>query len=313
MHGDMKARLMKKLFAATVMLTIAGSCQKENMTLTGSQQAKTSNDVTLSNSEIVSASQDIADITVNALAGKGIAAGRIMPAGRVAHDGCDPTVTGTFSTYTSHDSIAIRGKLVIDFGDGTACHDSTTVRKGKIIDSFLLTFSKHDSISFSLTDSISFDGFQKDSIGIEGLFVKSATSWNKFTLDIQNAKVTYGDGTSVNWSGSLASVITFGGQGSNNDNDDDGDSGHGGNGFTREVTGSVHGTSRDGVDFSATITDALVYKYGCSRKVPVSGKIDITVGGVTSTVDFGDGTCDKKYTITSNGTTTEYTVSRHSK
>jgi hypothetical protein len=118
------------------------------------------------------------------------------------------------------------------------------------------------------------------------------------TLTIQNAKVTYGDGTSVTWNGSLTNQYTrikF----------------HELHDESRKVTGSINGTNRQGTSFSATISKAIVFNYSCSRNIPVAGTIDLTVGSAASSIDFGSGTCDNEYTITTGGTTTTYTFKRH--
>jgi hypothetical protein len=53
----------------------------------------------------------------------------------------------------------------------------------------------------------------------------------------------------------------------------------------------------------------ILFSYECEGKhdVPVSGVIDIITSGSTAEVNYGNGTCDKIYTITTNGESTEYT------
>lgn len=303
-------------------LAIAWSCQKENVSLMSAKTREQASLAASNNSQLLTTAQDVADITSSALAGQGVAGGRTLTYGRVAdgdhgdHDPCGPTVTGTFSFTEKHDTIIYSGKLTIDFGDGTACHDSTEMHKGKIIDSFTLILTRNDSISFNLTDSITFEGFHKDTVTVDGLFVKRSTSWKNWTLDISNAKITYQDGTMVSWSGSLNTVIGPGAIGMNDTDGDNGsdsthtsDGGHYGHfSFSKTVTGSIHGTTRDGAEFTAEITKPLVYQCGCSKRIPVSGTVKITVAGVESDVDYGDGTCDRKYSVTTAGVTTDFTL-----
>ncbi len=74
------------------------------------------------------------------------------------------------------------------------------------------------------------------------------------------------------------------------------------------VTGSTTGKSSDGTTFSTNITKALLTKNSCSdsKGFPVSGTEEITTAaGVKTVVDYGDGTCDLKYTETTNGVTVE--------
>ena len=74
------------------------------------------------------------------------------------------------------------------------------------------------------------------------------------------------------------------------------------------VTGSTTGKSSDGTTFSTVITKALLTKNSCndSKGFPVSGTEEVTTtAGVKTVVDYGTGTCDLKYTETTNGVTVE--------
>lgn len=74
------------------------------------------------------------------------------------------------------------------------------------------------------------------------------------------------------------------------------------------VTGSTTGKSSDGTTFSTNITKALITKNSCSdsKGFPVSGTEEVTTAaGVKTEVDYGTGTCDLKYTETTNGVTVE--------
>lgn len=75
------------------------------------------------------------------------------------------------------------------------------------------------------------------------------------------------------------------------------------------VTGTFSGTNRKGVTYSAEITEDITHKTECWKSaifMPVSGKIKYTTPQGEATVDYGDGTCDKKVTVTINGQTYEY-------
>ena len=75
-----------------------------------------------------------------------------------------------------------------------------------------------------------------------------------------------------------------------------------------QTTGTTSAKSSDGTEFTSTITKALVVKHACKegRGFPVSGTIEIKpFAGDTRVVDYGDGTCDLKYTVTVNGVTEE--------
>lgn len=77
---------------------------------------------------------------------------------------------------------------------------------------------------------------------------------------------------------------------------------------TSASTPAASGTNRHGISYTVEITVPLEYDRSCaiSNKVfkPVKGVKVITYDGTkTITIDFGDGTCDKTYTITANGKT----------
>lgn len=73
------------------------------------------------------------------------------------------------------------------------------------------------------------------------------------------------------------------------------------------VTGSTIATGSDGKTFKSTITKVIITKIACrgaSGIFPVSGTIEIErPDKPTTVVDYGDDTCDRTYTITSDGKT----------
>jgi hypothetical protein len=73
------------------------------------------------------------------------------------------------------------------------------------------------------------------------------------------------------------------------------------------VTGNTTATGSDGKTFKSIITKALITKIACKGiggGFPVAGIIEIERTDKPKTVvDYGDGTCDRTYTITSDGKT----------
>lgn len=69
------------------------------------------------------------------------------------------------------------------------------------------------------------------------------------------------------------------------------------------LSGSVAGigTSRNGTSYTVSITNPLVYRSNC--RYTVAGTLVIEGGNRTRTVDFGNGSCDGTFTVTSNGIT----------
>lgn len=73
------------------------------------------------------------------------------------------------------------------------------------------------------------------------------------------------------------------------------------------ITGTASGTSAKGNTFTATITNPVRKELACHYIV--SGTIDLTPNGkLTRTIDFGNGACDNKATVTINGTTYNITL-----
>jgi hypothetical protein len=73
------------------------------------------------------------------------------------------------------------------------------------------------------------------------------------------------------------------------------------------VTGNTTATGSDGKTFASAITKAITIKVACkgiSGIFPVAGTVEIERTGKSKVViDYGDRTCDRTYTLTSNGKT----------
>ncbi len=254
------------------------------------------------NGAFLGATDDVMDFSGGALAGVGITDGTTSPFGRATGSSlaCTPTIHHSFDVDRTHaDSLILTGMLTIDFGTGAACHDSTEMRSGKITIDY--TFIKVvSSRTFLLTDTVRFDGFHKGQLSLDGTFINRMSSDLVSVLQIHDATITYPDGTFASFDGELTSVVTRGGTSEHNGC------------LNKKVTGYISGNTRMGDDFTSTISKDLVFNYGCSHNLPVSGTIDLVVGSMESEIDFGDGHCDKAYTITSNGNTITYSFdNRH--
>lgn len=289
------------LFSVTIW-----ACQDDNndspSTPLMAEEAKQQTNVAANdNHEMIAVTQDAMEISSDAFAEEGISDGRTASGSRVEHhpkDACSPSVSGSFNLNQSDpDSVIYTGTFVIDYGDGSTCSDSTRLRKGKITNDFTFTISrKSGGIKTYSSQSLTFAGFQKDSTIIDGTVVTTGAAGLSTIVEAQDVKITFADGTTATWDGTLTYTYDKGKGGKWKDN-------------TIHVTGSWTGTNREGVAYTADITDALVFSYACDKRHkfrPVSGKIEIKVGDVTSTVDYGDGTCDKKYTITTGNMATEF-------
>ncbi|MFL5762431.1 MAG: hypothetical protein ACJ77K_00730 [Bacteroidia bacterium] len=74
-----------------------------------------------------------------------------------------------------------------------------------------------------------------------------------------------------------------------------------------EFTGNAQGKNREGKHYTVNVTVPVIKKAACTWIT--QGRIDLTPEGLaTRTVDYGDGTCDDKATLTINGNTFQFTM-----
>jgi hypothetical protein len=273
------------------------SCQREAQDDSLQKQVRVQQSIQAAqdNSSMISATQDAVRLTASAFANQGITFGRIAD-----DDGddpeCKPVVTNNIKVDWTHtDSLIVSGTITIDFGDSTVC-DSTHMRKGKIIDSIMLVVAFKDRTTFKSSEKITFQNYWRDSTQVDGTISVNAATGSPTIVAINGSRIRYHDGTSSSWTGSLVFIHEKNTTGN-----------------TITITGSWSGTTRHGTTFSATITKAIEYKAGCfghwHRFIQVSGIVEVVTNGVTSTIDYGDGTCDRVYTITTAGVTTEHRLS----
>ncbi|MBI1770477.1 MAG: hypothetical protein HYR67_19080 [Bacteroidetes bacterium] len=270
----------------------------EDQNLLLNQKVKQSAQAAVDNSQMIATAQDVVNVTASAFANQGITFGRVAD----GHDDddefeCKPSIINNIKIDRSHpDSLIISGTITIDF-DSAICGDSAEVRKGKIIDSLMLVIVIKDKSVFKSFEKITFQNYWKDSVNVNGIISVSAATGSPTVVKVNGTKIKYHDGSSSSWSGDL--VFTYQRSGVGNTYSS-----------TMTLTGSWSGTTRSGTNFTANITKEIDFKAGCfghrHKFIPVSGTVVITANGVVSTIDYGDGTCDRIYTITTAGATTEH-------
>ncbi len=161
--------------------------------------------------------------------------------------------------------------------------------------------------SGSMVRTVTYDNLKRDTLILNGshtitttLVSGQATASEKLaTMTITNTKTS----KTITYTSTRSRKIDT--KGTTDRNDDE-----------ASVTGTTTGKSSDGTTFSSNITKALLTKNSCSdsKGFPVSGTEEITpASGVKKVVDYGDGTCDLKYTETTNGVTVELTRTKGKK
>lgn len=175
-----------------------------------------------------------------------------------------------------------------DFGDGCKGTDGK-VRRGKI----MVAFSR-PSYEPGATITTTFDGYNVDSFAISGTQVVQNTSAdNKFAFS-----VTIADGKLTNTSSgfwhALAGKHTWtqsAGMGTPLDIMDD----------AYDVTGSVTGGNASGLTWKCDITKPLLRKINCKWRTKGEISVHWNQNPDAASLDYGDGSCDDKATLTYKG------------
>lgn len=170
--------------------------------------------------------------------------------------------------------------LTIDYGaDGCAGPNGDHILKGKII-----VTQTADMFTTGAVRTKTFENFYVDDVQVAG--TKSWTNNGKnangnwsYTKIATNMVLTYPDGSATTWNHTHTSTLIQGGATLTHwDN-------------VWSTTGSSSGTSRNGVDYTATIIEPLIKKATC-RWIS-EGKIEFTRNNRSATLNFGNGTCDR--------------------
>ncbi|MBI5916825.1 MAG: hypothetical protein HY842_15730 [Bacteroidetes bacterium] len=185
--------------------------------------------------------------------------------------------------------------MTIDFGtDGCVGPDGRT-RKGQIV--------------VELTDTITNDGavrtatfvdFYVDDAHLEGTrtLINEGTDANgnrTFSRTVVGGKITFPNGEVATWEANhVMTQVEGGNTAALIDN-------------VWEITGGATGVTRNGKAFTTEIVTPLVKKRACPWTV--SGTKTLTVDTKTVTIDYGNGICDRKATVTlPNGTVKEILI-----
>jgi len=179
--------------------------------------------------------------------------------------------------------------MVMDYGT-EGCMEYGTLIKGKITTTWKMT-----DTGFQFDEV--FESFYMDEVTMDGEVIYHESSLGKdeqmsfVWSGNENLKFTFDDGEVVDMTATFKEK-------------DDAES-------HTVLEGAYTYVSSLGYSFSYEVTKPLVYSRICEESfIPVEGteKINYTDGEENEeyVIDYGDGTCDNKYTITSNGLTEEY-------
>jgi hypothetical protein len=268
------------------------NCSEKEIKLSHEQLYVRASSAANDNNQIITTAEEIVNLTGEVLTDAGISkgTGRTGGIGRSCTPGVDPSYLTDHSHY---DTLLYIGTMTVDYGNGNICPDASYKRQGKVIDNFEY-IENYKSEIFVSKETIIFQSFRKDSVQIDGLLTIHANSGAPLTLETDKIVVTYPNGKSLIWKGILSFTSVTA------------------NGYvtTNTITGTISGITKRFEDFSASINTPVVYNYSCTdlrTPVPVSGSIDIVVGGnERSNVNYGNGTCDNVFALTIDGSETTH-------
>lgn len=196
------------------------------------------------------------------------------------------------------------GKITLEF-KADCKDDDGNMRAGKII----ITWQGGRWFVPGSIHTVTLEGYSINGVGIEGTrtVTNTSTAESPLTWTIAGThKSTWPDGTSATrtvnktrqWVRSSISpkedkvIISQ----------------------TQPTVAAATGINRHGKTYSVQITTPLQYFFSCGRrvKIPVIGVKVVNVGDTSTgskvyTVDYGNGTCDNKFTVTKDGVTKEFT------
>ena len=177
--------------------------------------------------------------------------------------------------------------MVIDYGTAGCAAGSVDgkVRKGMIQSTF---YSSWDSIGAKVVVKL-IDYYVNDVKYVVDSITITRSALYAFTVDIKGGKCT-----SPSWALEWASNRTLTQVGGTGDLDPQND--------VFSLTGTADGKNRNGKKYTNNIVVPLIKKSSCSWIE--TGKFELTPEGLNSrTVDFGNGLCDPKATVTIGGNT----------
>lgn len=188
----------------------------------------------------------------------------------------------------------------IDFGSGCPAQNGR-VLAGQIIVSESADFYSAGATRIVETNGLTVDGnsleFQRT---LSNLGISEANGLMSWSVEVAGTKIKSSDGKTVTWTASRLRTMLEGLETPETRTDD-----------VFEITGSASGTCSEGHSFNATITSPLIRRVACQWIE--SGVITFESEGHRGnrSLDFGDGTCDDKATVTlANGQTREITIRR---
>lgn len=183
------------------------------------------------------------------------------------------------------------GVLTIDFGT-SGCEDlKGNIRTGKLIFTYHGKKFEPGSSVITTTDNYFINGVKLEGTRTLTNVSNSTTEVPRFNVALSNGKATFADGLSATRQSNITWQWNRGADPADPLDDY----------LQIESTSTASGTTRGERSYSVMLLEDLVYKRHCG--IAVDGIKKYTIDGEKEiTIDFGDGTCDRTFTVsTKNG------------
>lgn len=304
-----RSNLTRILIGAVVSFSIIlASCKKENSSAgTPAEQEEFANAASESDAEAEVVFDDIFDNVIGVDTEVGIGGTGVFGA---ANRSFDPeqeilaqsyqvdSTTPCFSVKATHLTAAsvFPIKVIIDFGTGCIGRDGR-IRKGKIISVYT-----NRLLVPGASATTTLDGYYVNGIKVEGthkILNTSSLSNRNFKITISGARLSSPNGNFSQWN-SEKILEQFEGLGTPFVALDDAFS----------ITGAANGSVKVGDKFfqwATQIAEPIVKKFSC--RWLIQGAIAVRKSNLpVATLEYGQGNCDNKATLTVNGRTREITL-----
>lgn len=187
--------------------------------------------------------------------------------------------------------------LILDYCNGVNCSDGK-LRKGKLI---AVINNKWEIEPFSnpISAEITTNNFYENNVQILGtfsiLFNGFLDSVPSFSMETNNAELIFENGKHTQWSSSNTSKWISGFNTIDDISDD-----------VFFLSGNKTGINCNGKGYESNITSSLKFDNSCQNSTITQGKLELIPQEIAKRIiDFGNGECDRKASVTINGITVE--------
>lgn len=184
--------------------------------------------------------------------------------------------------------------ITVNFGSTNCLCQDGALRRGALVGDYYGSWA-NDTTHWTVTTQ----NYYVNEVRVDGLktvtYLGNSTGHRRYRTLVNNAVLTYPDGTSATWSSDRITAFTAGDNTPLNLADDEFD-----------VTGNANGVNRKGDAYTVTVATPLHYRMACllsgSTRHFVSGVLDISSGGNTLRLNYdpsppGGAPCDRKVTV----------------